>query len=261
MSWAKIHTDILGDPKLLQAARRGTRGLELLPWLIVFAKQADAGGRLAINGGAAEAVDIARLVPCVSKFAIERCIASCEKLGILEPDGDGVLRFPTWQARQGKPSDHPEQVRDRVQRHRERLKRNAQPETLGLALPVTPSNAIEEKRGEEEERRGEDVTPSATNWPARMAAIFAESIGVFEPGLFGRYLAPAVAQHGVEAVLAAATLYAKDAPQSEKPQFLKPKHFAEQVGVWVQRARPVQTYAENGVDPSPEFLAAMGRKP
>jgi hypothetical protein len=46
MTWAKLYTDILSDPKLMRAARLGHEQLQLLPWFVVFAKQADDRGRL-----------------------------------------------------------------------------------------------------------------------------------------------------------------------------------------------------------------------
>lgn len=61
--YARLWTDILDDPKLRQAAREGAKHLWLLPWLIVFAKRADADGRIEIAGVAADPSLISRSIP------------------------------------------------------------------------------------------------------------------------------------------------------------------------------------------------------
>jgi len=149
MAWTKLHTDILGDPKLLRAARKGAKQLLVLPWLLAFAKQADDEGRLTISGQPAEPEDIAPLLPGVSPRQIERALIELEEIGVLIRD-DRILFFAAWERRAGeKPSDSKEAISERVKRHRER-QRNALHETLH----ETPSNATEKKR--EEERRGEE---------------------------------------------------------------------------------------------------------
>jgi hypothetical protein len=143
--YAKLWTDILGDPKLMRAARKGAKYLDKLPWLLAFAKEADDDGRLTVNGEAAEPADIAGLIPGGRPREIAGCIRELLALGILVEDETlpGVTRFLQWERRSGhkKPSDTPAAVRDRVKRYRDRkrLAGNA-PRNAG---GVTPGNAGE----------------------------------------------------------------------------------------------------------------------
>lgn len=171
MPWTKIHTDILGDPKLLRAARKGARELCLLPWLFAFAKSAEDGGRLTIGGDPAEPIDIAPLIPSATPKRIARALKELHEIGVLTIDPDGAYRLAAWEKRaEQKPSDSKEAIRERVQRHRDtqRSERNAEHETPSNtpsnALQETRSNATEKRRGEEnrEEKKREDpVVPSA----------------------------------------------------------------------------------------------------
>lgn len=184
MPWAKLHTDILGDPKLMRAARNGMKGLELLPWIIAFAKEADDGGRLSVGEEPAEPVDIANLVPGISAKRLAISLENLEAIGVLLRDSDNYLRFSAWERRSGaKSSDSAESVRERVAAHRKRQReaREAQAlatstdSTSGNALPesgntpdVTLSNAIEKRRGEknrEEKRRGASAPAGAPPGP------------------------------------------------------------------------------------------------
>lgn len=156
MTWCKLHTDILSDAKLLRAARKGARSLVILPWLMVWAREHDPtdGGRIVLGGDAAEPEDIAAALPAVSAKQVEACQREAEAIGVLVRDDDGVLRFAAWEGRSGKgsakPSDHPDAVRVRVQRHRETKRNganalhadgNGTPETLASdsTLVVSPN--------------------------------------------------------------------------------------------------------------------------
>ena len=123
MTWLRLHTDILSDPKLMRAARAGAKQLHLAPWLMAFAKQADDGGRLSIGNEAAEPPDIAATIPCVTARMVQQCQRELLAIGVLTEDDDGVLRFVRWEPRQSKPSNTPEGRRERMQRHREKAKK------------------------------------------------------------------------------------------------------------------------------------------
>lgn len=161
-SWAKLHTDILGDPKLMRAARKGAKGLELLPWLIAFAKQADDEGALTVGGEPAEPVDIAELLPGISAKSVAKALDSLEKIGILVRNSRNSLEFARWNERSGTaPSADRAAVRQRVAKHRARKSlQGTNDVTTGNALhpasDVTTCNAIEEKRGEEKRVRLSD---------------------------------------------------------------------------------------------------------
>lgn len=145
--YARLWTDILGDPKLMRASRKGARHLVILPWLFAFAKQANDGGRLSINGEPAEPQDIADLVPSVNAAKIERGLRELEAIGVLSRDDDGVLRLANWERRSGgKPSDAPDAVRERVARHRDRQRAAAEV----TPSDVTPCNAPDVTHEEEE---------------------------------------------------------------------------------------------------------------
>jgi hypothetical protein len=178
MSWVKLHDDILADPKLLRAARAGHQHLVLLPWLLVFARHANDGGRISVGQTAADPHDIAHQLPGVDLSAVSACLKSLTDIGVLSPDPDGCLRFVKWQERQAKPSAAKSAVAERVRNHRQKKKGgksadspSSDPVTPSEALQekgdVTPCNATEQKRGEEKRREntnsmaagGVDVTP------------------------------------------------------------------------------------------------------
>lgn len=167
MTWLRLHTDILADPKLMRAARAGAKYLYLTPWLLAFAKQANDGGRLTVGHFAAEARDIAATIPCTTPRAVDGCIRELHDIGVLEQDDDGVFRFARWEPRQSKPSASPERVRERVRSHRARS--TVTPPEVGEVgrysnahrghqngVTVTPP---EERRGEE--KRGEGAGPTS----------------------------------------------------------------------------------------------------
>lgn len=122
MAWAKMHTDILCDPKLMRAARRGMPGILLLPWLITVAKLADDEGRLSVSGGPLEAEDIAALIPGVSAEDVTQAVTSLVTLGILALSRDGIAYFVTWEARQGSVKTTPEASAARDRQRRKRLR-------------------------------------------------------------------------------------------------------------------------------------------
>lgn len=147
-SWVKLHTDILGDVKLMRAARKGATDLELTPWLIAFAKLAEDGGRLTVGGEAADPEDIAALIPGIEAARVASCMIGLQAAGILERETDGVLRFAAWERRaEAKPSDSKEAIRQRVTAHRERTRRAKPSETPCNAPPETPCNALQGSEG------------------------------------------------------------------------------------------------------------------
>ena len=166
MAWAKLHTDILGDVKMMRAARKGAKGLHLFPWLIAFAKEADDDGRLTVVGESADARDIADQIPGVTVREVQACIASCLTIGILTRGDDGVLSLTAWDRRSGtKASDTPSAIHDRVKRHREK-KRNALQPRKRNALQGVSSNAREkevETEGEVETEKETPISPSGTS--------------------------------------------------------------------------------------------------
>lgn len=157
MPWCKLHTDIVGDAKLLRATRRGGKHLVVLPWLMAWAAAHDPEnqGRLVLDGEPAEPEDIAPLLPGVTAAMVRACEDAAEAIGVLVRDADGALRFAAWDHRSGdgsrKPSDHPDAVRERVQRHRERkalahndnAEAGAAGDTRGNAGGNAPCNALQ----------------------------------------------------------------------------------------------------------------------
>lgn len=167
MAWVKLHTDILGDPKLMRAARKGARGLELLPWVLAFAASADDDGRLTVDGEPAEPEDIAHGIPGVDADAVSACLASLTTIGVLAPDDDGALAFAAWQRRAMKPSDTPDAARARKQRSRA-THRDVTPGHAGQGVTVSRGGHATE--GEEE---GEGDTDKEAE-PTRAAAADAD---------------------------------------------------------------------------------------
>lgn len=120
--WAKLHSDILGDPKLMRAAREGAQRLDLLPWFLAFAKQANDDGRLTVGGLPAVPADFVPLIPCITEADVAAALAALSDLGVLTMDADHALRFARWQDRQTKPSASREAWKERQRRSRDRRK-------------------------------------------------------------------------------------------------------------------------------------------
>jgi hypothetical protein len=162
MPWLKLHTDILGDLKLKRAVRGGLRELELLPWLMAFAKHADDDGRLTVGGAPATPEEIAELLPGVKPKRVATCIASAEAIGILAPDFDGAMRFVNFARRQGHPSDSREEVAKRVARYRDKRKASGNDGNPVTVTTKTPRYGNDHKR-REEENRGDEMAASSRN--------------------------------------------------------------------------------------------------
>lgn len=278
MPWAKLHTDILGDPKLMRAARNGMKGLELLPWIIAFAKEADDGGRLSVGEEPAEPVDIANLVPGISAKRLAISLENLEAIGVLLRDSDNYLRFSAWERRSGaKSSDSAESVRERVAAHRKRQREAREAQALatstdsasGNALPesgnapdVTLSNAIEKRRGEknrEEKRRGASAPagspPNGTNghaprahrrvrpappaWADRVAARWVSRVGAVTPAKVARLLGDAIEQRDEATLLAGMEGWLEARRSGGKD--LKLEWFAEVAVAWADRVATEQT--------------------
>jgi hypothetical protein len=180
--FAKLWTDVLGDEKLMRAARKGARNLQLLPWLIAFAKKAEDDGRLTVDGAPAEPIDISTQVPNATPRAVAASFEELLSVGVLIRQDDGALAFANWHKRsERKPSDDPDAVRARVQKHRAR---NAKPGadsgssnangnahvTPSVTRDVTPSPSRERAREsksksreqeKEQEQRAESKTAAA----------------------------------------------------------------------------------------------------
>lgn len=126
--YAKLWTDILGDEKLMRAARKGAKHLVLLPWLIAFAKKADDEGRLTVGGEAAEPDDIAAMVPGVTTRQVAASFDALERIGVLTRGDDGILAFEKWRKRNWMaPSDTADQTRDRKRKERDRHRESHDP--------------------------------------------------------------------------------------------------------------------------------------
>lgn len=140
--WAKVWTDILGDVKLTRAARKGAKGLELLPWIIVFAKSCDAEGALVVGGEPAEAEDIAPLIPGVTTEYVVTALQSLLDVGVLVRDEGGVVALAKWEQRnESPPSAGAAAVKARVAKHRRKKRGVDAPEVGKPAAPaeVTPA--------------------------------------------------------------------------------------------------------------------------
>lgn len=142
--YAKLWTDILGDEKLMRAARKGAKHLVILPWLFAFAKKVDDNGRLTVDGEPAEPDDISALIPGVTPRQVAACFEELERIKVLVRDDDGALCLAAWEHRSGsgsKPSDAPESVADRVRKHRQRKRQataDSPNETPSETRSVTP---------------------------------------------------------------------------------------------------------------------------
>jgi hypothetical protein len=158
VAWAKLHTDILGDDKLLAAHDEGARHLLLLPWLIAFAKRADDEGRITTGGAPAKPSIVARLIPGATDRTVKSALDELASISVLVRDPDGAFRFRNWEKRSGqKGSDTPASIHERVTRYRNKKKRE------GNALHVTEGNAREVEK-EEEKEADTDTDAFARAW-------------------------------------------------------------------------------------------------
>lgn len=261
MAWAKLHTDILGDPKLMRAARKGARELVYLPWFFAFAKLADDGGRLTVGGEPADPVDISDLIPEATARRVAIALKSLEAIGVLVRDDDGALRFARWEVRsEAKPSDSPSAIAERVKRHREKQRNaagNALQETPGNALHETRDNATEKRRGEErreEKKRGEAQSAAAPlpAWVPTLRQRWQERVGRVTPAVLARELSAVVEIHGEAKIIEAIDTYVDERLEQGKPSKLA--WFAEEAALWVERSAPV--VGDDGV-PNARGLAAL----
>ena len=172
MAWVKLHTDILGDPKLMRATRKGARHLVLLPWIIAFAKHADDDGRLTVNSEPAEPDDIAQLIPGATRTQVKNCLEELKSIGVLVEDGS-VLTFSRWDVRAGRASDSKDATRERKRQQRLRSKGHGD---VTRDTPVTSRNghALEKEKEEEKEKEVEKRGPPAAavgrqNWVTELA--------------------------------------------------------------------------------------------
>src|SRR5881398_2425268 len=90
-TWAKVPLYWLANPRLLRAEREGHKGLDLYPWLLLFAQKADDGGRLTVGGLSAEPEDIAAQIPGNPRARASACLDSALAIGLLAKDSDGAL--------------------------------------------------------------------------------------------------------------------------------------------------------------------------
>jgi hypothetical protein len=222
MGWSRLWDDVLGDPKLLRAARRGMQELELLPWLQAFASQAADGGRLTIGDEPADPEDIAGLIPGMTAERVATALAALTEIGVLTVDSDGAKRFAAWKKRQepGKPSDARDRTAERKRRQRAKDKTdNAlgdadSPTQSGrdMSRPtVTRDMSRHQSRAEqsrtEQSRAEADVTPAAAaaaSSAAPDALALAVAANTAITARWGEQPAPLLATGGAAHVLACA---------------------------------------------------------
>lgn len=260
MPWAKLHTDILGDPKLMRASRKGAKGLLLTPWFIAFAKEADDDGRLTVNGEPAEPVDMASLIPNTTARGVSEAQSSLRRLGVLVQDEDGALRFAAWEKRSGggKPSDRPESVLERVHRHRRGKVKRDTPESE--TPTVTPHrNALQNENGnatevevevekEQSQKRGSRGKRGGLGkkWLAPFIEAWRERYGgELAPGQAAKALSQLCFDHSGPEVLRRWRIYlaATEAP------YASPAKFSQTFGQWGETPVPKRP-APNGAHPA-----------
>lgn len=265
----KFYADALDDPKLRRAAKRGRKELELLPWLLLWARVHGEDGRLEVDGDAVDASLIADSLPGVTTRRVKIAIASLEAEGILTRDDDGVLAFAAWETRnESFPSDTKEARRDRKRKSRERLAASADesaesraPEPSRDVTAVTSRDVTNVTRGEEEKEEEEeqdsrpavvtsrpeprpepqppDPPPRANSWTARLAQAWTDHVGTVNPGRLGKALKPIVARHGEELVAKAIAHYGNTLLEEERMRFASPEDFARTARQWIDDVTPV----------------------
>jgi hypothetical protein len=249
--FAKLYTAILRDPKLMRASRLGAKRLHLLPWLIVFAKDADDGGRLSIGKQPAEPVDIAEMIPCVGPADVRRCCEESRTIGVLEVDPDGAYRFPRWDRRQSKPSDQPDRLRERKERQRSHAPghakshapRHAEGHAPGHATPFTGAG-----NQDQDQEVDQDQEKLRGGWPARWAEDYQRAIGILNPGHIGKTCRPAVQLYGEAFAREVWQCYIATRPHMRFGEFVAdhfdvrgmgPEDFMRTATTWAERLKPI----------------------
>lgn len=248
MAWVKLHTDILSDPKLMRAARKGARHLMLLPWLIAFAKHAEDDGRLSVNGEPAEPDDIANLIPNCTRNQVKNALDELAGLGILVKDG-GFLAFSRWDVRAGKASDSKEATRDRKRQQRVRSIGHA-----GLTPDVTRDSRSShslDKEVEKEKEKEKEVEPApdgaaAVNARPNWVAEFGDDYRRIRRGVpsyptIGKSIKPLIDEHGLAVVRPAWLRFL----ESQKAQYGVP-WFARNFGDFLGDGRAPPNGIANG---------------
>jgi len=162
--FVKWYLDALSDPVIARAARNGAKKLEMLPWLMAWAKRANDDGRLTINGDPATPLDIAETMSIRPKAGeVERALAELMAVGLVVRDDDGAFRLSEWSRQSAKPSDSREQTAERKRRQRER-------ERHEQSSPVTPCHAPHVTRGHATEQEQETEREPEKDQEQRRAA-------------------------------------------------------------------------------------------
>lgn len=252
MAWVKLHTDILSDPKLMRAARKGARHLVLLPWLLAFAKHADDEGRLSVNGEPAEPEDIAETIPFCTRNQVERAISELKTLGILIEDGS-FLAFARWDVRAGGWSDTKEATRDRKRRQRLKGKsHDSDTNDVTRDNPVTSRDGhkqIEKEKEKEKEVEKNPVAPDgavAGNARPNWVSDFGDDYRRVRRGTpsyptIGKSIKPLIDEHGVAVVRPAWLRFL----ESQKAQYGVP-YFARNFGDFLDPTRAPPNGIANG---------------
>jgi hypothetical protein len=268
--YAKLWCDIIGDEKLMRAARKGGKQLDKTPWLFAFAKKRNDNGRLSVGDEPAEPDDLAAGVPNVTPKMMAECTASLEAIGVLARDEDGVLRFTNWDRRNGwAPSDTKDEVGKRVAKHREKKRGERENETTDVTTPVTRrvtrrvttpvtgdvTTVVTTARSREVELElereleldknsppggGANGVASAAlavpnNWVARLTEHIQREIGHAEHGRVGKALRSYVQREGESVVTTAVTYYAMDRRVANKSASFK--WFLEDIAQWIDHAK------------------------
>jgi hypothetical protein len=176
-SWFKLHHDLPGDIKLRKFTPQ-----EKWAWVCLLCLASQSGERGFILGDDEDIADFCEF------NSTQDWLYFKDKLivkGMLEPLGSGKIYVTHWEERQyKKPSDRPDAVRERVQRHREQ-KKNAQ-ETPCNA-PETPCNV--QRRGEEirgDKKREESKNQEKGAKPPSFFELFQETFNADKPSKWAR---------------------------------------------------------------------------
>lgn len=151
-----IHGRMGGMQVKIDSAIRDDARLRALPdkifrvWFYLACVAAENGGLVDVRDTELLAVEVAG----GDVELLQRALARLEKLHLIEPAGDGMVRLAQDRKRRTRPSDAPEAVRERVRRCRERKKAGQQPEqqseqaqSINLAQQPEPEKQPEKEKG------------------------------------------------------------------------------------------------------------------
>lgn len=170
MPWLKLYTEIRTDPKM-----QALSDLEFRTWMniLCLAAESKVRGTICIEKGLAYPIQGLARALFISTEELTSCLNKFQKLRMIDVDQDETIAVTHFDDRQyEKPSDKPEAVAKRVNKHR------AENSNADVTPLKREKNAIEEDKEKEGDIDKELGTNNNNNAPEGIEIIVNESEGI-----------------------------------------------------------------------------------